>query len=1172
MRKCEFLFKVIFLVIGASVFAAVPYYSPDLDGSEFVDFNDFARFAANWQQTGSGLEGDFDDSGLVDINDLRHFVFDWANDLTYPPVAYDQNVIITQGCSIEITLQADDENGDPLDYFMIAYPENGPLTVDGNTATYTPFASYDGNDVFEFLAHDGKYESNIATIHIVVKPDSDGDGLSDEDEINIHGTNPNDPNSDTDNMPDGWEVKGGLNPIINDGAADKDGDSLSNENEYIAGTDPNAQDTDEDGLSDGDEVNGTLGSYGPVSPYDNDYPDYYYTPYAENPYDIPTNPLKADTDGDGVSDRKEIEWGINPNDPDTDGDGVDDGVEVSYRYGGVEQFRPYPLWAHYDDGDWDNPEDWEGWEDCDLNANSTDTDGDGMLDSWEIKYEPEYGGDWLDPRYNGIIIGQLDADNDCDFDGLTNVQEHDGYYPGYGDFGGSTNPSVRDSDGDEEHDGYECGATLGGPYCFDTSPYKFDTDDDGLSDTWENQQSFCKYNPTLKDTDNDGWEDGYEVQYELEYYGTYSSPWYLADMTADYDNDGLINEDEHFHGTDPVNDTDSDNDGLTDGDEANTHGTDPTDPDSDDDGLLDGDEITANTDPLDFDTDDDLLPDGWEVDNGLDPNSDTGDDGRNGNPDGDGATNFEELIYGTDPDDPASNPAALIDSGKEYLDVKLTVGDHSGSHSERYNLKVGSITHQAPEFGVVEERVYPFEVGKKYDIEIVWVDSNQTPPDYDYTALVEPNDSILPEGVGFILDDPDSILGIHTESTEFYAEGKTAYLTLVKADLKLYNGGNNGSNGAEVPDVNETNLGGYLLVNWDDDNGNDKPDLYESTASSDDDLAKIELSLLPAGLEGTVELTGFGCNIKIWDNQNKQNEITDPNWAVADMPSELWIEAITPSNTERDIGLSLVYTKNNTTIATDTVKATAVMINLGNVVGREVNNDIFAERGHTSIVGKFTGTCTKGDLVDASKYTLFESDGGDDWWTEPGPREASLTHVTARPGREFFGDLTPFLTSYAASGLTYTNRLAILKTAKWLIEYTNNIEYSKYDAVWSEDGWDTSLPDIDKIRCDGFVEVCYELNGYNSWGLIDGGNARFPIGVFQDEHNEWRFGDDPEDGEDDFWAWLMPITQIGYADTYILEHYPSYSGGDFDYTTNNFRGTFWDSAFVEQGLISPILE
>lgn len=37
-----------------------------------------------------------------------------------------------------------------------------------------------------------------------------------------------------------------------------------------------------------------------------------------------TDPLKADTDGDGISDGTEVEQGTNPNASDTDGDGIPD--------------------------------------------------------------------------------------------------------------------------------------------------------------------------------------------------------------------------------------------------------------------------------------------------------------------------------------------------------------------------------------------------------------------------------------------------------------------------------------------------------------------------------------------------------------------------------------------------------------------------------------------------------------------------------------------------------------------------------------------------------------------------------------------------------------------------------------------------------------------------------
>lgn len=90
--------------------------------------------------------------------------------------------------------------------------------------------------------------------------DNDGDGLSNWYETHISGTNPNNADTDGDGMPDGWEVRYGLNPLINSGAsADPDNDGLTNLQESSLGTDPTNPDTDGDGASDGDEVN-TLGT------------------------------------------------------------------------------------------------------------------------------------------------------------------------------------------------------------------------------------------------------------------------------------------------------------------------------------------------------------------------------------------------------------------------------------------------------------------------------------------------------------------------------------------------------------------------------------------------------------------------------------------------------------------------------------------------------------------------------------------------------------------------------------------------------------------------------------------------------------------------------------------------------------------------------------------------
>jgi hypothetical protein len=54
------------------------------------------------------------------------------------------------------------------------------------------------------------------------------------------------------------------------------------------------------------------------------------------------------------------------------------------------------------------------------------------------------------------------------------------------------------------------------------------------------------------------------------------------------------------------------------------------------------------------DSDGDGLPDAWETANGLNAGSSTGDNGANGDPDHDGATNLEEYIAGTDPQNTAS--------------------------------------------------------------------------------------------------------------------------------------------------------------------------------------------------------------------------------------------------------------------------------------------------------------------------------------------------------------------------------------------------------------------------------------------------------------------------------------------------------------------------------------
>ena len=78
----------------------------------------------------------------------------------------------------------------------------------------------------------GRSSSSPITIH-ATPDDSDGDGVSDDDEIDA-GTDPNNPDSDGDGIPDGSEIASGTNPTNSD--TDTDG---SNDSEDLYPLDPN---------------------------------------------------------------------------------------------------------------------------------------------------------------------------------------------------------------------------------------------------------------------------------------------------------------------------------------------------------------------------------------------------------------------------------------------------------------------------------------------------------------------------------------------------------------------------------------------------------------------------------------------------------------------------------------------------------------------------------------------------------------------------------------------------------------------------------------------------------------------------------------------------------------------------------------------------------------------
>ena len=90
------------------------------------------------------------------------------------PVAQDQSVTTAEDTAIEITLVADDVDGDTLTYSIVDEPQHGSLSlVSGDKVTYTPTANYFGTDSFTFKANDGDLDSNTATISISITPVND---------------------------------------------------------------------------------------------------------------------------------------------------------------------------------------------------------------------------------------------------------------------------------------------------------------------------------------------------------------------------------------------------------------------------------------------------------------------------------------------------------------------------------------------------------------------------------------------------------------------------------------------------------------------------------------------------------------------------------------------------------------------------------------------------------------------------------------------------------------------------------------------------------------------------------------------------------------------------------------------------------------------------------------
>jgi len=572
--------------------------------------------------------------------------------------------------------------------------------------------------------------------------DSDNDGISDTLEETQYGTDPNNPDTDGDGLGDGWEIEHGLDPLDNgepddissdpreadtdeaeieeetngwpdpdDGpSGDPDRDGLINSVEQELGTDPRRADTDNDGLNDRWEsmythdVTTPTGDVTMFDPLSGNWDCLLLTTEVEldleNRYDGKEGradwadlanamgdyscDMVLDSDADGLANFEEERYGTNPTLEDSDGDFIADIVEISAGIvtlkngtaddcmkplvNTIQRMAPFSqqatdhglAWFLEDmdeDGYQNGPSDW-------------DTDGDGMPDGYEYCYSnpgehplgdsPQAREETLDPA------NLSDAWGDWDDDGLNNVEEFQV-------------------------------SLIFGPLKF-TSPWKEDTDNDGMPDGWEASNGLDPRNGANGDEDPD--RDGYDVDGD----GSVTYPELILDMTiisidVELDDqvvtnqtlargqvtqsggnrvtvpiiapvDGFVNQidvqigdiittrlevmmiivevNERFTNLMEYNARDSNGDGVVD-----SRSTDPLDPDTDNDGLKDGIEVMGweilvvnrgvnriwvTSNPGDYDSDDDGLSD-WTEFSEL---CAQGSNASNDDTDGDGLKDNEE--------------------------------------------------------------------------------------------------------------------------------------------------------------------------------------------------------------------------------------------------------------------------------------------------------------------------------------------------------------------------------------------------------------------------------------------------------------------------------------------------------------------------------------------------
>jgi hypothetical protein len=170
-----------------------------------------------------------DVDSMITISPAMNFSVTWSNFEKKMVIHFTTNLDHRTTYTISLSNDLTDLAGNK----MIA-----PYTFKFSTET-GPVVDTDNDNIPDYWEDDHGLDKNDPND---AGADVDGDKLTNLEEY-LAGTDLKDKDSDSDGLPDGWEVENLLEPLVNDAEADPDDDSYSNIEEYKGDSDPQDRDS-----------------------------------------------------------------------------------------------------------------------------------------------------------------------------------------------------------------------------------------------------------------------------------------------------------------------------------------------------------------------------------------------------------------------------------------------------------------------------------------------------------------------------------------------------------------------------------------------------------------------------------------------------------------------------------------------------------------------------------------------------------------------------------------------------------------------------------------------------------------------------------------------------------------------------------------------------------------